>query len=69
MDHGYQVLEPERYRLHFLMHDGEVTWCGGVGGNQLEQAIEPAGSPTIDVCLMCALRESKEFFENDGQSQ
>lgn len=65
MDHGYQVLGPDQYRLHFLIHDGEVTRCGGFGGDQLRPAIDPAGSPDVNVCTVCALDESREVYESD----
>ncbi|ACU71859.1 hypothetical protein Caci_2950 [Catenulispora acidiphila DSM 44928] len=69
MDHGYQRLESDRYRLHFLIHEGKVARCGGFNSDDLEQVIEPAGSPDVNVCLMCALREAEEVFADSNQGQ
>jgi len=69
MDHGYQRLDTDRYRLHILMHDGGATQCGGFSGDQLKPAIEPAGSPSVDVCLMCAIREADDVYKNGGQAE
>lgn len=65
----YEALGPNRYVIHYMLHDGAVSRCGRFTGEQLDEAMRPTRPPEVAACSHCAADEARETFKRSGQSR
>lgn len=64
MDQMYEVLGPNRYVIHYMLHDGGVSRCGRFLGDQLVAEMLPSETREFVVCSLCAADEARDPFAN-----
>lgn len=62
----YEVYSPTGYIVHYMIHDGAVTRCGGFSGEQLTDT-QPQGTQQVTVCSVCAADEAQERAKSAGR--
>ena len=65
----YEVLGPNRYVVHYMIHNGAVTRCGQFSGDSLAGSMPSDGRAEVVVCSLCAADEARETFKRSGQSR